>query len=163
MPWVTPVSDRTQADVDSAKALIVSWRAQAQPQVIVTTSDLRGCFNYSDLNRIEGNTSYLIGEANLVRPGVPLDLVTRSDWGRDDVPTSGDIIRVIQNVAKLKERIAVAGGPSLPVSILSYTDANAIEENLALCESNMAPLETWQAVSGFTWEEVSPLAWGKLV
>ena len=54
--WEPPVTDRTQADVNYAKELIViGWNNMTAEQRSEYLAGLKGCLNTSDLSRIENN------------------------------------------------------------------------------------------------------------
>lgn len=162
VPWVTPVFDRTQDDVDEAIQTLAVWRLLAEPGVFVRTSDLKGCFSYTDLNRIEGNLKYLQEVANRIRPGPPLATPTKTDWTQNDIPTTADLRRIIQGIAALEERVHKSGAVVLPSTILTYQDANAVEEALAWCDSHLERIGTWLRASDFTWGDMRSLTWGNL-
>ena len=54
--WTEPIYDRTQEDVDYAKNRIAYFKANGG---ITDGINLKGCLNYTDVNRIEDNTDYL--------------------------------------------------------------------------------------------------------
>ena len=90
---------------------------------ILATEATKGAYNYSDLNRVEravAEISDILG----------LGLVTKTNWGMWDVPTTSEMERYLNNVAVLRHRVADdASVPELPPSMsnLTYTDANNIE------------------------------------
>ena len=90
---------------------------------ILPTEATKGAYNYSDLNRVEravAEISDILG----------LGLLTKTDWGMWDIPTTSDMERYLGNVAVLRERVADdTSVPALPTSMnnLTYTDANNIE------------------------------------
>lgn len=124
--WITPIYDRTPADVTRSKLKVKEWiNAFAQGEE-VKTYDLKGYINASDLNRIEYNTKYL-SEAS------KLSLSFKTNWSRTDLPTLPDIHRIIDNINKLISEFGLASLTyEMPNSILKYTDANTIEHNLFL-------------------------------
>lgn len=124
--WITPIFDRTPADVTRSKLKVKEWiNAFAQGEE-VKTYDLKGYINASDLNRIEYNTKYL-SEAS------KLSLSFKTNWSRTDLPTLPDIQRIIDNINKLINEFGLASLTyEMPNSILKYTDANTIEHNLSL-------------------------------
>ena len=102
MAWITPVTNRTEADVQSRNAL--------------------GTLNASYLNRIEGNLQVLASEL-----GVSISAVTT--WTASDIPRVGDYQRILSNAAAVEAALPVPGGlPDLPVMPLnSYTQYNTLE------------------------------------
>lgn len=90
---------------------------------ILATEATKGAYNYSDLNRVERAVAELSDMLGL-------GLVTKTDWGMWDIPTSSNMERYLGNVSILRQQIeAQATVPALPTSMnkLSYTDANNIE------------------------------------
>lgn len=122
MAWREPVFDRTQADVDYAKA---------QLSRNINEVRLKGCLNSTDLLRIEYNIDHL--------SKVLTELYyfnTVSDyriWSKTDIVTVSEVNRIINNVCILWEKYhkppeAVA----LPNTLLTFEQVNAIEKNLYL-------------------------------
>ena len=92
--------------------------------------DLKGCLNLADLNRIEGNIAYL-GE--LMESFSYTPNIHGKSWIISDLPNQNDMSRIIENIRSLiSAYYSPASPPSLPTTMLSYTDLNAIEENLYL-------------------------------
>lgn len=59
--WIAPVTDRTQADVDRAKALISKgWINMTDEEKAEYSAGLKGCMNIVDLERIENNIQILL-------------------------------------------------------------------------------------------------------
>lgn len=92
--------------------------------------DLKGCLNLSDLNRIEGNIAYL---AELMESFSYSPNIHGKQWSIADMPTQNDMERIIENIrALISAYYSPDAPPSLPITMLSYADINAIEENLYL-------------------------------
>ena len=131
-------------------------------EVIGGTPLIKGAYNYSDLNRVEGAVEYLLDylqdlvdelaayeAAHDVAPdelfsmgySVPT-LTTKTDWDGDDFFTATDEARYLGNIAALRDLIALVDAPSLPTSMdaLTYVGANAIEYLLVLIEQQSAQL-----------------------
>lgn len=123
MAWVTPIYDRTMSDVMFALQKIQEWRNSGA----TNTSDLKGCFNVSDINRIENNIRYLAD--NLSSLYYFSNVVTKT-WGRDGLPTTSDVNRLIQNTRTLISSFCDNNAPELPATLLTITDVNSLEENL---------------------------------
>ena len=122
--WQEPIFDRTQEDVDFAIRKIAEWIAKGEVEVY----DLKGCLNVSDINRIESNIAYLAKQLS----GYSIDVTTKQ-WTKNDIPMENDIQRIISNVRALVTGFyQVNYAPSIPQSMLSYEDINAIERNLDL-------------------------------
>lgn len=105
MAWQTPVFDRTAADVAEGAE--------------------KCYFSPALLNRIEGNTACL---AELF--GVALSV--KSDWAATDFLTPGEMQRILDNVATVRDAyFSLPGAPELPkLPATLYSDVNAIEELL---------------------------------
>lgn len=92
--------------------------------------DLKGCLNLADLNRIEGNIAYL-GE--LMESFSYTPNIHEKKWSIADMPNQNDMSRIVDNIRSLiSAYYSPASPPSLPATMLSYSDINAIEENLYL-------------------------------
>lgn len=92
--------------------------------------DLKGCLNILDINRIEGNIAFLSKRfSELYYPNV----VSTKEWAMDSLPNESDIQRIIANIHSLVSAFyQPSGAPTLPESISSYDDVNAIERNIDL-------------------------------
>lgn len=92
--------------------------------------ELKGCLNLLDLNRIEGDIAYLAEkmESYSYSPNIH-----GKQWERGDMPNQNDMSRIVENIRSLMAAFySPATPPSLPATMLSYHDINAIEENLHL-------------------------------
>lgn len=119
MTYITPIFDRTLADV--------SYARENQDEVS------KGAYNYVDLNRIENNTRCAADE--MYRKKVvdqPIQLNSKYDWNENDVPTKEDLNRIVNNILLLKE-LSVEGLEWTNFAIggqINYIIANAIEKNI---------------------------------
>lgn len=92
--------------------------------------DLKGCLNLLDLNRIEGNIAYL---AEIMENFSYSPNIHGKVWDKTNMPNQNDMSRIIENIRALVNAFySPDNPPSLPTTMLSYTDINAIEENLYL-------------------------------
>ena len=92
--------------------------------------ELKGCLNLFDLNRIEDNITFL---AESMESFAYSPNVHGKQWNRVDMPNQNDMSRIVDNIRSLIESFYPPNHPpSLPVTMLSYNDINAIEENLHL-------------------------------
>lgn len=92
--------------------------------------ELKGCLNLLDLNRIEGNIAYLAEkmESYSYAPNIH-----DRRWEKSDLPNQDDMSRIVDNIRSLTSAFySPDNPPSLPDTMLSYSDINAIEENLYL-------------------------------
>ena len=92
--------------------------------------ELKGCLNLLDLNRIEDNINYL---AETMEKYSYSPNIRSKQWGRSDMPNQNDMSRIIGNIRALIDAFySPDNPPSLPTTMLSYNDINAIEQNLYL-------------------------------
>lgn len=125
--WIQPIYDRTQADVDYAKLKIAQWSNDYYASDAPFVSDLKGCMNVRDLNRIEGNMEYLAERIKIAGYDIS---ITVKQWQITDIPTIADLERITDNLVSLIEGwYQQSTAPDAPQTILTYVDANAIEEN----------------------------------
>lgn len=92
--------------------------------------ELKGCLNLLDLNRIEGDIAYLAEkmESYSYSPNIH-----DRRWDKSDLPNQNDMSRIIENIRSLMSAFySPDNPPTLPTTMLSYSDINAIEENLYL-------------------------------
>lgn len=102
--------------------------------------ELKGCLNLLDLNRIEGNIAYLAEkmESYSYSPNIH-----GKQWGKADMPNENDMSRIIENIrALMSAYYSPANPPSLPITMLSYSDINEIEENLYLIKQMLDCMES---------------------
>ena len=102
--------------------------------------DLKGCLNLADLNRIEGNIDYLAEKMESVffHPNIH-----GKKWGEGDLPNQTDMSRIVDNIRSLIGAFySPESPPALPVTMLSYSDINAIEKNLYLIKELLDCLES---------------------
>ena len=117
--WISPVFDRTQSDVDYAKAQIKSGE---------NLSELKGCFNVTDINRIENNTRYIADRLNVLSYA---NTITTKVWDIAGVPDVSEVARLINNVASLINAYYLPeGAPSLPNTLLTFEQVNSLEKML---------------------------------
>lgn len=101
---------------------------------------LKGCLNLLDLNRIEENIAYLADkmESYSYSPNIH-----EKRWKDADLPNQNDMSRIIDNIRALTDAFySPDNPPSLPTTMLSYHDVNAIEENLYLIKQLLDCMES---------------------
>lgn len=92
--------------------------------------ELKGCLNLLDLNRIESNIAFL---AKLMESFSYAPNIHGKQWEKSDMPNQNDMSRIIENIRALMDAFYSPNNPpSLPTTMLTYSDINAIEENLYL-------------------------------
>ena len=102
--------------------------------------ELKGCFNLLDLNRIEDNIAFLAEnmESFSYAPNIH-----GKQWNRADMPNQNDMLRIVENIRALVSAFySPDNPPSLPSTMLSYNDINAIEENLYLIKQLLDVMQT---------------------
>lgn len=124
------ITDRTQYHVSLLNRLRKkSWSSMtASEQTAWYGEAAKGGYNYTDLNRVEEAVRELAAELGL-------NLVTKTNWTRWDIPVVSEMERYLGNVAAIRD--ACPGDvefPTLPVSMsgLTYQGANNIEKVLLL-------------------------------
>jgi hypothetical protein len=174
--WIVPVVDRTLRDVQDALAQIEMWRTQVANGLSPTVTELKGCLNATDLNRIEANTRYI---SQLIREhGFQTNVTTKVDWTDECLPNADDVNRIIDNIKEIRNKYyEPAGMPSLPQTMVSFSDINAIEQSLLLFREMLLGMVgafrrsgTFVAGSpfrlpmniGVTWMTLENVTWGDI-
>ena len=115
--WDNPVFDRTPDDIKSD-----------DPQTYE-----KAFLNAKDLNRIESNTA-IVAQALQVQGYRLMGLMLRADpWEMSDIPTTGQIDRICQNIIALGQSYYGRNWTAELVATserLDYNDINRVEENL---------------------------------
>ena len=125
--WITPIIDRTQADVDRAKELIAKGYSHLTVEEKAEwDAGLKGCFNRSDIDRIMNNIG-LLGE--VLEISVPT-------WNNPPyTPLQQDIsLKILYPVSIIRGAYSVyedtPPAPSLALTNLDYKVVNDIEKIL---------------------------------
>jgi len=174
--WIIPVVDRTLLDVQNALAQIEMWRTQVANGQTPTVTELKGCLNATDLNRIESNTRYI--SHFLQKYGLQINVTTKVDWTDECLPNVDDVNRIIDNIKEIRNKYyEPAGMPSLPQTMVSFSDINAIEQSLLLFKEMLLGMigafrrsGTFRCGEGFrlpmgagvTWIVLEDLTWGDI-
>ncbi len=129
MSWITPIYDRTQADVDLIK-------------LDPTNKNNKGAYNYTDLNRIENNCVYVMNL--LLKSGIvdiPEMIVTKTDWNMKDIPNINEINRIRNNITILKNNMNVRNFQEIEfANTMNYIKANILEKDLELIKEFLESL-----------------------
>jgi hypothetical protein len=174
--WIVPVVDRTLRDVQDALAQIEMWRTQVANGQSPTVTELKGCLNVTDLNRIEANTRYI---SQFLRGyGFQINVTTKVDWTDECLPNVDDVNRIIDNIKEIRNKYyEPAGMPSLPQTMVSFSDINAIEQSLLLFREMLLGMvgafrrsgafRCGQGIklpmnTGVTWIVLEDLTWGDI-
>ena len=128
--WRTPVFDRTREDVEYAIKTIAEWVSNDMSGNRLAIQDLKGCLNVSDINRIEGNIAYLSSELNRL---LYSNNTSTREWTNGGLPNEQDIERILSNISDLTMAFYTPiNAPSVPSSLSSYDEVNAVEKNISL-------------------------------
>ena len=120
--WSKPVYDRTLADVEYARQ---------QLKKNLNDVDYKGCLNATDLTRVEHNTRYLADELNKLYYFNSISTQNSWEWG--NAPNTTSITRIINNINKILTAYQKpSNSPTLPTTLLTYEQVNALEKNLYL-------------------------------
>lgn len=129
MAWITPITDRTQADVNLVLEYgSIGYNNLTPEQKAVWNAGMKGALNASDLNRIENNIKFLASSLELY------NLNIKTDWQMSDVPRNNDFNRILSNLNAVKDKarerfsINLPGTPSLPLN--GFEKINDIENIL---------------------------------
>lgn len=134
--WIEAIYDRTNIDV---------LEVESNPSL----ENAVGCYNASDLNRIENNTRYVMEsmlEKEIIRAAPSLAIKT--NWINTEIPTREDMDRIIGNVMKLMELSNPIIFEDLKViysgTQMNFILANSIEYNLELMKNQPElPVQRW--------------------
>ena len=127
------ITDRNEADVARWKTLHdKGWHAMTDAERAEWQSYMKGCYNFSDMNRVELAVQELSGR--LTELGyTPPALQTKTAWSTVDVPTKADFDRYFGNVAALKQVLPTfPSSPATPTTAqrFDYQKANDLEKIL---------------------------------
>lgn len=114
-------------------------------------------------------------------------MTTKVDWTDESLPNATDVSRIIDNIKEIRNKYyEPAGIPSLPQTMVSFSDINAIEQSLLLfremllgmagafrrsgtfrCGQGMKlPMSTgitWFALEDLTWGDIEGESWEGLM
>lgn len=122
--WIEPIVDRTQEDVKFALSKLQEWKLDNK----LLTYDLKGCFNVSDLNRIENNIRYL--SEKLTEYYYFNHTAGNRTWNKEDILYDEDIKIIRNNIDIIVSSYLFAGTPPLPERLLTFEEVNRLEGNL---------------------------------
>lgn len=135
------ITDRTQEDVERAEYLNGLWVydeatgglywSGTTEELAEWSSDLKGAYNASDLNRVGSAVEYVAGR--FADYGYFVDVSPRKDWAMGDIPREADMVKYLSEVEQLRSLVSVL--PTTPetpgdMECLSYMEANNIEQIL---------------------------------
>lgn len=125
------VTDRTAEDVARWQELHRKGFDNLTAAEKAEWADCKGAYNHSDMNRVEA--AVLVIANKLKGIYFPVDVVTKSNWTRADLPKASDFKRYLGNVVKLRNvssGLHQAPQPPSSMAYLDYVSANKIEETL---------------------------------
>lgn len=123
MPWIEPVTDRDYSDIKNAIKMIDNRKKSSTAEYSMT----KAFVNYSDLNRIEGNSKYLseiLGTTGAFK----------STWTTSEVPLITDMSRILSNARAIRTKFLLEY-PSqtisnVPQKLTTFSEFNLIEKVL---------------------------------
>lgn len=126
------ITDRTQADVDRyAELKAKGLRGMNEEEKAEWETQLKGAYNYTDMNRVESAVEYVANR--LTEAGYVVLPVVKKNWNRQDKPTLDDIKRYMKNIADIRAALTTfSDTPEAPTTEkrLTYQIANDMERIL---------------------------------
>ena len=124
------ITDRTAADVNSARLLRLKIQSGQSLAESEQTALERGACTITMLNRIESAQKTLAALLN--KYAYPVHISNKTDWSYSDVLDRDDYNRILNNVNTLRNAYYVyADTPNTPLYMFGYKEANDIEGILA--------------------------------
>lgn len=135
----TLITDRTQSDVDRWNILRLKDYLTEMTSAEQTewTSDSKGSYNISDLNRVGTAITYLRNRLLENSYFVP-SLSLKTNWVNSDIPSQSQLTYYLYCVSAIRNSFHVTSDtPSVPNDMdkLNFSEANDIEEILILIEN----------------------------
>ena len=128
------ITDRTQQDVDRIRELAKKLNAGTATVEELAEWDsiaLKGCYDYSDLNRVGDAVQYL--SEILKSHGYDFPVSPKLDWSESGRGAPSDMAQYLQNVQTLRGILTLLPEtPNVPADMekLTWQEANAIEQIL---------------------------------
>ena len=128
MELLFAIFDRELLDVQRVKYLknkinLTGWVSLTSNEKTEWLNELKGAFNYKDMNRIENNLQIYSDIFNL-------GFTQKFDWNIGDFPTVVDFERIHTNVGLIKSspygKVNSSSNPQLPIN--SYSKINTVEK-----------------------------------
>ena len=149
---LTLITDRTQADVNRYLYFRdKKWADLTSTEKSEWLAGLKGCYNYTDFERVENAVQYL---SNLLNAEGYTNTVVISDastYTREYIRDKNEIIQYLDNVATLQEvyynNVEIGTLPTIS-SWLSYEGANIIERILLDIEQMITNMQAQWRYSG---------------
>lgn len=127
------ITDRTQSDV--SRYLYLKSKAfsdMTAEEQLEWLSDLKGAYNFTDMNRVDGAVDYIVERLRDV--GSYIDgIKTYKLWSREHLPTQKELEQYLNNISILRSQFV--GVPSMPpmpsdMQMFTHKEANDIEKIL---------------------------------
>lgn len=146
------ITDRTNADVRRAQYLqSLSYELMTAAEKAEWSSDLKGIYNCSDLNRVGRVLNWLRDQLNTVC-GINVQFTAKINWTDWDEPTLTQMQTYQHQIQQIRDAISypedTASAPS--IRYLSFEDANNIEKILQMCDQQITSMQTAYRYTGAT-------------
>lgn len=122
----------------------------------LTNNNLKGQYNWTDLNRVEKWCKYLAEE--LTAQNIPISITTKTDWTVYDMRTNADMIRIKNNINALCDAYTAIERPYTSVTNWTYPKANRWEKVLDQLRQFVASQENMYIYGGIA-RGGEPLFW----
>ena len=137
------IFDRTQSDVSRVQSLtqkIIAGTATEAEKAEWLGGKMKGAYNAADLNRVGAAVDYLT--ELLYSLGYNVSTIPKQDWVETDIPVQSQMEQYITNIQTLRDCLPYVA-PDAPddMELLTYQEANAIEEILYTLESVLIAME----------------------
>lgn len=145
------ITDRSEADVVRWRTLHdKGWEAMNQAERNEWSSEMKGRYSHTDLNRVETAVQTLSSRLTFLGYQHPT-LQIKTDWAAGEIPTKADFDRYFGNVAVLRSVIAVPGStPETPTTEkrFDYLLANDLEKILEAIDAGTSKIQKPWIFSG---------------
>ena len=150
---ISLITDRTQNDVEIAKAEIKAVQEGASPSPAYMKG-LKGGYTATDLNRVESAVAQ-ISDA-FTKACYPVSVETKTNWTPGDIFDTSHLARYLSNVQVLRDMLTVLDTtPYVPDHYSPYPKANDIEKiltDIGRCVDGMSRILRrsghWSSVAG---------------
>lgn len=106
-----------------------------------STEYLKGCYNYTDLNRIESNCKYVMELRNKRGILKPIEIITK-EWNMKDIPHINDFNRIRSNIISLMQDMTIPEYETIEFSnTIDYIKANILEKDLSIIKHLIETIE----------------------
>jgi len=132
--WIDPVYDRTIGDVSDAKEkinhiLLNGWDNLTQQEKNDFLDGYKGCYNFTDMNRVGIDVNIIINE--LILLGYNLEEKNANEnWGYTDIPPVEAMTPYLQNITYIPNNYLIIDELPQTMTNLTYEGANQIEKFL---------------------------------